>query len=483
MLSDPAPKHSSDSNPRLYSAFPPLLNEKVIIKTNELSVSIALAEPMLCLQWHYPDDPSEKTPAVLRGQMHLHVTKPVQIKTIGIRFRSQGHTDWPGGIPPNWTHVHDKQNFFVHKHVYFNCKDASLMQNNPGRHYCHHTNTVVPVTAEDSMLAKGRTLYLKSIEGIFPGRHQPTYTGNKHPRSKQNSHPYDSKHRNYAVFAVGKYRYNFEFIVDGSLPETIETRFGSVRYVLEAVIERPGLLQSNLLGTMEILVIRIPTEASLARMEPIVNSRNWKSQIYYSIAIPGNLFPLSSQIPITFRLTPPTDVECHRIKVYVVETIQYWTANKNISHSRPAKMVLLFDRACFVAVPEKEKMVDHIRTDMTQWLEYNHYGDQAEGKFNVHLPGCHEINSRCGSRRLHCDTMYGNIKISHRIKVTFFLSQNNQKTPSKRVSEVSLESPFYIISCQATQANMQLSAYTRPTSDPIFPAEDTKCGCSEPNRN
>lgn len=269
------------------------------------------------------------------------------------------------------------------------------------------------------MLAKARTLYLKSIEAIFPGRIQPTYTSNNHARSKQNGHPHDSKRRNYAVFAVGEYRYNFEFIVDGSLPETTETRFGSVRYVLEAVVERPGILQSNLLGTMEIPVIRIPTEASLAQVEPVVNSRNWKGQIYYSIAISENLFPLSSQIPITFRLTPPTDVECHRIKVYVVETIQYRTADKKTTRSRPGKMVLLFDRACFVAAPGKDKIADHIRTDMTQGLEYNRYGDRVEGKFNVHLPGCHEINNRCSSRRLHCDIMHGNIKISHRIKVGY----------------------------------------------------------------
>lgn len=65
------------------------------------------------------------------------------------------------------------------------------------------------------------------------------------------------------------------------------------------------------------------------------------------------------------------------------------------------------------------------------------------------------------------------------IQVTFFLSQSNQNNAPKRVSEVSLDSPFYILSCQATQANMQLPAYAGPTPDPIFPAEDTKCGCSE----
>jgi hypothetical protein len=58
------------------------------------------------------------------------------------------------------------------------------------------------------------------------------------------------------------------------------------------------------------------------------------------------------------------------------------------------------------------------------------------------------------------------------------LSKVDEKDPSKRRHfEISIDSPFHILSCKATQANIYLPAYSTPSSDPAMPQEEFECGC------
>lgn len=78
--------------------FTPLRNEKIVATGSGISVGIALTEPVLYLQGYDQQDPSSKKSAILRGQMHLKVTKCVKIKKISICFRGHAQTDWPDGM-------------------------------------------------------------------------------------------------------------------------------------------------------------------------------------------------------------------------------------------------------------------------------------------------------------------------------------------------------------------------------------------------
>lgn len=58
------------------------------------------------------------------------------------------------------------------------------------------------------------------------------------------------------------------------------------------------------------------------------------------------------------------------------------------------------------------------------------------------------------------------------------LSKVDERDPGKRRHfEISIDSPFHILSCKATQANIYLPAYTSPNSDPVPPAQEYECGC------
>lgn len=58
------------------------------------------------------------------------------------------------------------------------------------------------------------------------------------------------------------------------------------------------------------------------------------------------------------------------------------------------------------------------------------------------------------------------------------LSKPDEKEPSKRRHfEISIDSPFHILSCKATQGNIFLPAYSDPSSDPALIQEESTCGC------
>lgn len=100
MMADVLPRalpQQINAVPILSTPFPPLRNEKIVATGSGLTVGIALTEPVLYLQGYDQHDPSSKKSAILRGQIHLKVTKSVKIKKISICFRGHAQTDWPDG--------------------------------------------------------------------------------------------------------------------------------------------------------------------------------------------------------------------------------------------------------------------------------------------------------------------------------------------------------------------------------------------------
>jgi hypothetical protein len=250
--------------------------------------------------------------------------------------------------------------------------------------------------------------------------------------------------KGYRTFNPGDYVYNFELPLDSRLPETIDVDLGSVKYELEAVVERAGAFRANLVGTREVQLIRAPAEGSLEQVEPIAISRNWEDQLHYDIVISGKSFPLGSQVPIAFKLTPLAKVQCHRIKVLVTENIEYFCSNKRVHRMEPTRKVQLFEKRADTpptstfpgssmrvtsggGVPfsqrERAAAGESVQTTDPTNLLGNLTGDQVgptEMEFNVQLPSCSANRDRERATRLHFDTTYQNIQVHHWIKVCQF---------------------------------------------------------------
>jgi arrestin-related trafficking adapter 3/6 len=307
--------------------------------------------------------------------------------------------------------------------------------------------------------------------------------------------------KGYRIFTPGEYVYNFELPIDSRMPESINVELGSVKYDLEAIIERAGAFRANLMGSKEVTLIRSPAENSLETVEPIAISRDWEDQLHYDIVISGKSFPLGSQIPIAFKLTPLAKVQCHRIKVYVTENIQYFTANKRVHRLEPTRKIQLFEKradgpstSAFsgstvrvvsgggvaydhrVAAAAGDENVDRDMTNLLGNLEGEHNVGPTEMELNVQLPSCHQMEKEKAGR-IHFDTTYANIQVNHWIKIVLRLSRPDSNDPAKRRHfEISIDSPFNILSCRATQANTSLPAYSTPDSS-LMLIEPTECGC------
>lgn len=252
--------------------------------------------------------------------------------------------------------------------------------------------------------------------------------------------------RGYKVFSPGDYMYDFEFPFQSSMPETVKTDCGSVKYDLTASVERAGAFRPNLVGIKEIRVVRIPGDGSLEHVEPIAISRTWDDQLHYDIIISGKSFPLGSKIPIAFKLTPLAKVACHRIKVYVSETTRLTMLNDEGQRIVGPKQLLLFDKRAgypgvgafpgstqrFIAGGGTEGENQRGEDPTSSRREANMLGDTSsdagmgptEMEFEVQLPSCSSMKTREPLERLHYGTTCKAIEIGHWIKVSYAQKNN-----------------------------------------------------------
>lgn len=483
-----------------------LEDEKPIASGNGVSMGIHLAEPVLFLQGFENSENVPGNTAMLRGGLHLRVQKGAKIKAITLKFKGTAITKWPEGIPPRKVEFEEKDTIMSHTWPFFNAQFESAEK---GTNADHVQLFKGPDGASSTTVTRldplGRSTESNSTVNLSSKEAKKLALSVNQSRSFGKGDPPPGSTiaaKGYRNFLPGDYIYNFELPLDSRLPETIDVELGSVKYELEAVVERSGAFRANLVGSKEVTLIRAPAEGSLEQVEPIAISRNWEDQLHYDIVISGKSFPLGTQVPIAFKLTPLAKVQCHRIKVLVTENIEYFCSNKRVHRMEPTRKVQLFEKradgpptstfpgstmrvTAGGGVPYDQRAraargEDVVPTDTTNLLgslEGDSNVGPTEMEFNVQLPSCHTMKDRDRSQRLHFDTTYQNIQVHHWIKIVMRLSKPDANDPSKRRHfEISIDSPFHILSCRATQANISLPAYTSPMATPMS-ANLFECGC------
>jgi len=478
--------------------------EKPLASGNGINVTISLTEPVLYLQgFDQNETSSERSTAMLRGSLHLRVTKPAKIKAITLKFRGKAVTKWPEGIPPKKVDFEEVDTIMSHTWPFFNVQ-FPMAEAGTGADRVELYKTVVNASSQKTGLFGGSpnssstSLSAKEAKRLSLQVNQSRSFG----KGESSSNGPSVAQKGYRSFNPGEYTYNFELPLDSHLPETIDVELGSVKYELEAIVERAGAFRTNLVGTKEITLIRAPSEGSLEQVEPIAISRSWEDQLHYDIVISGKSFPLGAQVPIAFKLTPLAKVQCHRIKVFVTENVEYFCSNKRVHRMEPVRKLQLFEKradspptSAFPGstmrivsgggVPYDQRVAasrgENVPVQDPTNLLGNLGGDvnigPTEMEFNVQLPSCHNMKDKDKAARLHFDTTYQNIQVHHWIKIVMRLSRPDQNDPTKRRHfEISIDSPFHILSCQATQANTALPAYSSPEPQ----ASETRlpeCGC------
>jgi hypothetical protein len=82
-------------------------NDKPLVSGSGVNVSINLAEPALFLQGFEQNDMASGNTAMLRGTLHLRVTKAAKIKAVTLKFKGRATTKWPEGDFPHCIPVQD----------------------------------------------------------------------------------------------------------------------------------------------------------------------------------------------------------------------------------------------------------------------------------------------------------------------------------------------------------------------------------------
>jgi hypothetical protein len=413
----------------------PLPEERPVASGGGVNVNISLTEPVLFLRGFEQSENAERSTAMLRGTLVLKVSKPAKLKAITLKFRGKATTKWPEGIPPKKVDFEEVDTLMSHTWPFFNSQfptaetgtgaDRVDLYKSTGGLGSSPNNSSLNLTSKE---AKRLSLQVNQSRSFGKGE-----TPSGGPSVAQ---------KGYRTFNPGEYTYNFELPLDSHLPETIDVELGSVKYELEATVERAGAFRTNLVGSKEVTLIRAPSEGSLEQVEPIAISRSWEDQLHYDIVISGKSFPLGAQVPIAFKLTPLAKVQCHRIKVFVTENVEYFCNNKRVHRMEPVRKVQLFEKRADSpptstfpgstmrivsggGVPYDQRAAaargEEVQTQDPTNLLGNLGGDTnigpTEMEFNVQLPSCHNLRDKDKLAKLHFDTTYQNIQVHHWIKV------------------------------------------------------------------
>ncbi|KAI1373069.1 hypothetical protein F4677DRAFT_448896 [Hypoxylon crocopeplum] len=503
---------------------------KPVASGSGVSCSIILAEPNIFLTGFehdgHPRNDAANSTALLRGRLQLNVSKNVKIKSVTLKLHGRARTEWPEGIPPLKVEQFEEESlrtqvltFFHAMHEtweteYGNQCTFSLR----GSPECTGSRRVAsPSQSTISLALKNRPtghltardykrLSLQSVQSRSFGK-------------GDTPNPNVVQQKAYKVFYPGTYEYSFELPIDHHQLETTKLQFGSVKWDLETRVERAGAFKPNLHGTKEVCIVRVPDQLSLEMTEPISISRQWEDQLHYDIMISGKSFPIGTKIPIAFKLTPLAKVQVHKLKVFVTESIEYWTNDRRVTRKDPGRKILLLEKSAgkpldkqFDAsdvrvlsggeltpdrrheariAAQRRRSAEASRThtapqplpdptdNLLGDLGLEAYWGSTEIEMNVQIPTCEQM-AKDKSLRLHPDCSWKNVNVYHWIKIVMRISRLDPDDPAgkrRRHFEISIDSPFTVLNCRATQANTALPEYTG-ADQPMY-RQQASCGCPD----
>ncbi|CAK7223195.1 hypothetical protein SBRCBS47491_005127 [Sporothrix bragantina] len=508
------------------------LIEKPLAAAGGMSFQIELAEPHIFLYGFDHNGRSEghtrtAGTAIVRGKLRLDVTKNVKIRGITVKLNGKARTEWPEGLPPLKVDQFEEETLRTMNHTCFNAMHGAWSSpygdtatydiKNPAEN---------PITAALSKLSTGNSDTLSVSSGISARDIKRLSLQQVQARSfgKDDSPNVQATHaKGYKVFYPGTYEYPFEFPMDHHQLESIKLPFGSVKWEIEGCIERAGAFKPNLHGHKEVSVIRVPDQMSLETVEPISISRMWEDQLHYDIVVSGKSFPIGGRIPIAFKLTPLAKVQLHKLKVYITESSEYWTTNKRVTRKDPGHKILLFEKTAGMPIDPKYAGCDinftsggestpeqraESRATATRRREReaertnvpaqplpeptnNMLGDldlgletlwgATELEMNVNMPTCKDMTLD-PAKRIHPDCSWRNATVYHWIKVVLRISRTDPEDPTgrrRRHFEISIDSPFTVLSCLATQTNTLVPRYTGRDMSFGGCSSGSSCGCPD----
>jgi len=211
--------------------------------TQRTTLRIYLAEPVLFMRGEQGDAAG----CFLRGDLVLSLARQSRLKNLQLKFEGRSITRWPRGTS---------------------------------------TAGLTPSPGKKSIIQKREVIddhqVILHVWEMLPARED----GTDH------------------LLPSGVHTFPFELFLPGTLPETIETRLGSVKYSITANATRAGRLVRDITVNQEVRVVRDLPDYLIA--ESISIGRDWQGQLAYEISIPHKAYPVGSEIPVEMHFQPIT---------------------------------------------------------------------------------------------------------------------------------------------------------------------------------
>ncbi|RKP08217.1 hypothetical protein THASP1DRAFT_15954, partial [Thamnocephalis sphaerospora] len=191
------------------------------------------------------------------------------------------------------------------------------------------------------------------------------------------------------VMEKGVYRYPFEEMLRGDLPETIYVEYGSVEYRIKATVERPGL-HYNCTTDHEVHVERHPYSAAPEWLEGTQVSDTWEGRVAYTLSIPTVAYGCDDVVPVHLDWQPEHEsTQVRGVICTLVEHVEY----------KPVGGMTRRDQRCVAQHAEK--------------FSDGEAGGTWKRTFFFRLP---HSDHRRPTQRVQCDCRTEWIRVKHRLR-------------------------------------------------------------------
>jgi hypothetical protein len=257
----------------------------------------------------------------------------------------------------------------------------------------------------------------------------------------------DQAHKKAFTLGAGEHKWNFELLLPGDLPQSLEAEGGQVVYRLKAMVERTAFLQ-NLVKKQVVQIVRcmLPSEFELVQTLEIHNT--WAEKMMYDILLPSKVYARGSPIPITFHITPIATKL--RVRCLTGTLKEYCTYTANDCTKTDTRIVKL--------IRKEDPFPPHNISQPTNWTQV----------LSLDIPPM-------SSQLAFCDADNDMIRIRHKLKFVICLVNADG-----HLSELRCSVPVIIISSISEQTEVNTLPAYEQTWRSILCLESTSSGPSTP---
>ncbi|KAK3366523.1 hypothetical protein B0H63DRAFT_405344 [Podospora didyma] len=444
---------------------------------NILSYSISTVEPSLFLmgfgQDGHADRRDNNTSTLLRGRLQLNILEHAKIRSVGLRLIRTQRVEPPEDVPFDLDLLEERSKT-VKSLIFFQAEGNGPWETEYG-------NQCMFIVKDDKSKPTSHCGTFSSDSWTKSFRLDNTRTTSK-PAAKflkiKNVFSPRMRHfheeQQFKVFRPGTYHYSFEIPVEHHEAETTTLRNGWVRWELQTTVKLAETLDQSLIGTDEVLVVRLPDQLSMEISESLSISYQLGIRGKARVTIFGKSFSIGTNIPISLKLALMANIKIHKLKVYLTERIEYWPHDRREGWTEGREHSILLLRKTIgkrlgKSYTSSDVRIQHGQKEMISSCKH------TEIQMGVRIPTC-EMMRRDKALQLSPDSSWKSINMSHSINIVLRLSDGNTGNLAQ-VKDFSFSCRVRVLNCRATMANMSLPPYSSRGKVTGLQDQGTNCGC------